>query len=393
MAEENKINKNEQKKEPLQKKLKQIFKHLKNSSRRINSQIKITAILTFRSRLTIFLFFALPLIILLLFGSIFAKQQSFRYDLTVQNHDNSIVSEELIQKLEANQFLRVSYLTDLTVDPKEFMEQNQIHACLVIPQHWFENSIINGYSEVILFVNPYVSSSDRIVRLVGNVINEFNLERNNSSPLVNLETEVFYSNNINYIDFFLPGIIGVVIMNIALIGTVMRQSHYKKIGIFKKFATTPLTHFEFQTSEITFHFIITFLATFLSILAGWFFFGFSLTSINAMLLPIIFTGVILFTGIGLMISLFTKSPRSSLLISLAVVIPLMILSGVFFDISSIKVLTILSKFSPLTYVIEALRASMITNNYSQAWLNIGITLIIGLVLLIVGNFLTRWEKL
>jgi len=386
------VKKDKQQKTKAAFKIKTLFKHLKNSSRRINSQIRITSILTFRSKLTIFLFFALPLLLLLLFGSIFVKQQSFQYDLTIQNHDGSIVSIELAQKLEENSFLRVSYLNDLTIDPKDYMRQNQIHACLVIPPHWYENSIVYDSSNVLLIVNPYVSSSERIIRIVGNVINEFNLERNNSTPMVNLETEVFYSDNINYIDFFLPGIIGVVIMNIALVGTVMRQSHYKKIGVFKKFATTPLTHFEYQMSELIFHLIISLLVTFLSILTGWFFFGFSLTTVNVMLLPIVFIGVILFTGLGLVLSLLIKNPNNALLISLAVIVPMMILSGVFFDVSSIKALAILSKFSPLTYLIEALRASMISNNYTLAWINLSIAFTIGLITLIVGNLLTRWEK-
>jgi len=107
---------------------------------------------------------------------------------------------------------------------------------------------------------------------------------------------------------------------------------------------------------------------------------------------VVFVGVVLFSGIGLLVSQLVKNPTNTYSIGFLITIPLMFLSGVFFDISGIRALFVISKFSPLTFIVDAARASMITNNIGFAWINIGIAFLIGLVAIIVGALITKWEK-
>ncbi|MHA1212463.1 MAG: ABC transporter permease, partial [Candidatus Heimdallarchaeota archaeon] len=212
------------------------------------------------------------------------------------------------------------------------------------------------------------------------------------TPVVDLETEDFSSENISYIDFFLPGIIGVIIMNTGIIGTIMRQVHLQKIGVLRKFTTTPLTRIEYVSAELIWQFMIAFIATLLSVLTAWGVFGYSWFSFNIMILPIVIVGVVLFSGLGLLLSQIVRSRNNALIVGAMITIPMFFLSGIFFDISNSKVLIILSKFSPLTFIVDALRASMITGNYSEAGINIAIALGIGIVAIVIGTIFTRWER-
>ncbi|MBK5114800.1 MAG: ABC transporter permease [Candidatus Heimdallarchaeota archaeon] len=375
------------------KKLGNFFLHLAHSIRRIGNHLGISVKLFYRSRLTVFLFLFYPIILLLLFGSIFAKQDLLIFNLGVQDNDATNVTQDLFDKLDSIDILNV-ILVPTTEDPKVIMQQDDLYACLVIPVNWSSDAINPLYSSsnATLILNSYSPSAFRVSHLVSNAMREFNIEQNGTQPIINVETENFISENLNYIDFFLPGIIGVIIMNTSLLGTINRQTHYKKAKLLRKFATTPLTRWEYVSAEITWQFLIAFIATTLTVFTAWIVFSFSWSSFSALIIPIVFVGSILFSGLGLLLSQIIRNPNNPLIVGFLITIPMLFLSGVFFDVSGIRALAVISKFSPLTFLVDALRSSMITNNIGNAWMNIGIALAIGLASIIVGVFLTKWER-
>ncbi len=380
-------------KRQIKKKIRNFFVHLAHSFRRIGNQMGVSIKLFYRSRLTVFLFLFYPIILLLLFGSIFAKQDLLVFELGIQDNDATNVSQDLVEKLDSIEVLSI-LLVPTNENPKEVMKQEDMYACLVIPVNWSSDAINPLYSSsnVTLILDSYSQSASRVAHLVSNAIREFNIEQNGTQPLINIETENFISDNLNYIDFFLPGIIGVIIMNTSLLGTISRQTHFKKAILLRKFATTPLTRWEYVTAEIIWQFLIAFIATTLTVFTAWIVFSFSWSSFSALIIPIVFVGSILFTGLGLLLSQIIRNPNNSLIVGFLFTIPMLFLSGVFFDVSGILALRVFSVFSPLTFLVNALRSSMITEHFSNAGLNIGIALAIGIVSIIIGIFLTKWEK-
>jgi ABC-2 type transport system permease protein len=308
--------------------------------------------------------------------------------LTVQNNDNSPYSQEFIRILE-NESITIDLINE-TTNPYEYMQQNSKVICLVIPLDWFEDSLIYDQTNVTLIVDPYSQRAQRIEHIVRKVINEFNIQLNNTDPLVNIKLVNFHSDEISYIDFFMPGIIGVIIMSTGVLGTIIRQTHFKKIGILRKFATTPLTRIEYISAELIWQLLVSSISIILIVFTSWVIFDFSWSSFNILILPIVIVGVMLFSGIGMIISQLIK--ENALLFGILITIPMFFLSGVYFDVYGVKSLYIISKFSPLTYIVEALRSSMITNNYANAGMNIGISLALSIVVLIIGIILTHWEK-
>ncbi|NHJ86459.1 MAG: ABC transporter permease [Asgard group archaeon] len=381
-------------------KIKNAFFHFGNSLRRIGNQLKISIKLFFRSPFTTSMLFLYPIILLLLFGSIFAKTDTYKFTLYVQDRDNSPTSINLYQNLADEELLDVFIIEDITINPRNYLREIDTFAfrynhpgppsCLVIPENWEEDSLLPGISNITLIIDPFSYTSDRIIEIVTRNINELNL--NISEPKIHLEKVSFVSDAVSYIDFFLPGIIGVIIINTGILGTINRQVRFKYTGIFKKYATTPLTRWEHIVSELIWQFLIAFVTSTLAIFTAWVAFGFSWVSFNALLLVVVFVGVVLFSGIGLLVSQLVKNPTNTYIIGFLITIPLMFLSGVFFDISGIRALFVISKFSPLTFIVDAARASMITNNIGFAWINIGIAFLIGLVAIIVGALITKWEK-
>ena len=52
----------------------------------------------------------------------------------------------------------------------------------------------------------------------------------------------------------------------------------------------------------------------------------------------------------------------------------------------------IAKIFPLYYISESLRNMMLESTFHKVWLNLGITMAMGIVFFIVGSFITRWRK-
>lgn len=369
------------------------FIHLRNSFRRIINHIGVSLRLIYRSPGSIFLLIIYPMILLLLFGSIFATEDAFTFHLEVQDNDRTSFSEGLIQELDNQGILDIHRL-DMTINPKEYLQENNLYSCLVIPQNWTTNSYnpTISTSNVTLILDPNSNKAERVAHIVLKTVKDYSLNISTEESLIGIIEVNFYSDSISYIDFFIPGIIGVIIMNTGILGVISRQVHFKESGLFRKLATTPITRWEYATAEIVWQYLIAFFTTVLAFLLAWIVFSFSWASFDELIPVILFVGVLVFSGIGLIISQLVRNPNNALAIGTIVTIPMIFLSGIFFDISGIQTLVIISKFSPLTYIVEALRSSMINRNFSYAWLNIGIAFAIGLTAFIVGVFLTQWTQ-
>jgi len=152
------------------KKIGNFFLHLAHSFRRIGNHIRTSVKLFYRSRLTVFLFLFYPIILLLLFGSIFAKQDLLLFDLGVQDNDATSVSQDLVEKLDS-----IDVLSTISIptneDPKAVMRQDDLYACLVIPVNWSSDAINPLYSSsnVTLIINSISQSALRVSHLVSSL--------------------------------------------------------------------------------------------------------------------------------------------------------------------------------------------------------------------------------
>ena len=110
------------------------------------------------------------------------------------------------------------------------------------------------------------------------------------------------------------------------------------------------------------------------------------------IIPITLAAVLNFTGLGMIGSRMVKEPNAATAIGNIITFPMMFLSGTFFEVAHIPGLNVISKMLPLTYIINALRASMITSNNPIAWFNIGISFAFGVVIFIMGVLLTKLNE-
>lgn len=196
----------------------------------------------------------------------------------------------------------------------------------------------------------------------------------------------------NYIDFFLPGVIGLTAMTTTVNWMVGLQTRYRENGIFKKLATTPITQAEWLTSLILWQIVTVFLSVGIILVVGYLAFDVHLT-LDAISIGIIILTSAMFSALGLIIARFVKEEETAGAAAGAITFPMMFLGGSFFPLESMpSYLQAITKVMPLTYVNNGLRDAMIYANTSGAFNNLVILAMLTAVFMGVGVVISTWKQ-
>jgi len=353
----------------------------------------------FRSKHTLFWTLAFPLLLMLLFGAIFSVSEDPRFDLHVQNQDiingaPSPFSATFIDMLNETGVLNLK-MVDPAEDTTEYIDEKGVERMLLIPEG-FHQSCLNYNASIVLKMVPVeVDTSSAIVSgIVEQIVEFFNIGTTGEQPpaRVTIESESLVSENYRFIDFFVPGLIGMTLMTSGIFGAIGWNTRNRELGILKKLATTPLSKFEWIIGVVLFELVMCAVSTVVILTVGVLVFDLRVLP-NIYSIILIAAGAITFPGMGMVIARFVKETDSADAAANAVTFPMMFLSGTFFPLEMMpEFLREIAKVLPLTYINNGLRDSMVYGNASSALYNTAIVLAVGLFFIILGSLITNWRE-
>ena len=371
---------------------------------------------------------------MLIFGAIFSG--NMQYDLAVQNKDGSATSAAFIKALNSTDALKV-HMIDPNQDADAYLKANQVTGVLIIPQGFGQtvqqdlalgaarpaavvqvNSSAAGVTNagavaaarvssqslassgsanvtpasVILKVDQSSSSAPLVIGVVGNIASDFNSQITGTKQVVGVENNDVLGSNYRYIDFIVPGIIGMTVLTSGVLQTVGMQTQYRNKGILKKLGTTPLKKSEWIISKMLYQAVVVFISAALIIVAAKLVYQVRFVP-DVTTIGLIFAGTICFTGLGMIIARFVKDGDAATAAASSITMPMLFLSGTFIPIESMPdYLQAVAKVLPLTYLNYGLRDSMILGDSTSAFYKMCIVLIVGIVFLVIGTLITNWRE-
>ena len=243
------------------------------------------------------------------------------------------------------------------------------------------------------YFDPSEQSTNQIIRgIFSNVIFYMNMNITGGRNVIEIEEKSLISEDFEYIDFFLPGMIGFTIMQSAIYGTIERNTRFRTDGILRKLLTTPIKRTEWILAKMLFMMFLSFISTLLIIIVGILVYGITV-HVNIFMLLIIIATSFLFSGMGMIIGRFVKDEESAATAGGAITFPMMFLAGTFFPLEQMP--TFLQDFArilPLFYINEGLRSAMIYLKMDDALLYTVITLIFASIFFVIGVLLTKWDE-
>jgi ABC-2 type transport system permease protein len=245
---------------------------------------------------------------------------------------------------------------------------------------------------VILKVDQSSTSAPVISGVLSSIANGFNSQLTESTQIVGVENQQVLSSQFKYIDFFVPGIIGLTVLTTGVLGTVGTNTQYRNNGILRKLATTPLGKSEWIISKMLYQTVVVLISAALIIIVAKL--VYNVTAVpNAVTLLLLFVGTICFTGIGMIIARFVKDEDAANAAASAVTFPMLFLAGTFIPLETMPdYLQTVAKFLPLTYLNYGLRDAMILGDTASALYNMMIVLIAGVIFFVIGSIITDWRE-
>ncbi|HEY4647116.1 MAG TPA: ABC transporter permease [Steroidobacteraceae bacterium] len=165
---------------------------------------------------------------------------------------------------------------------------------------------------------------------------------------------------VRYVDWLLPGILGMNMMFSCLFGVGWVVVRYRKSGFLKRLRATPLSALEFISAQVLSRLILIMLVTVLVFAALRLVLDFRMEGSALLLFVVALLGAISLIAIGLFVAArFTSEELASGILNF-ITWPMMLLSGVWFSLEgSAEWLRWIAKIFPLTQMLEAARAIML----------------------------------
>ena len=354
----------------------------------------------FRSKSTLFWTLAFPILLMLLFGAIFSVSQNPTFGLYVQNQDTANGDPTQLSKMFCDMLNGTGifdlHMVDSAENISQFIEEEGVQRMLIIPSGFQSSISVGKETQVILKMVPAeVDTASATVRsVVDQIVEIFNTVVTGQSPpkVVTIEDESIVSETFKYIDFFVPGIIGMTLMTTGIFGAVGWNTRNRELGILKKLATTPLSKLEWIIGVVLFELVMCAVSTVVILAVGVLVFDLKVLP-NIYTVILIISGAIAFPGIGMVIARFVRESDSADAAANAITFPMMFLSGSFFSLEFMPdFLQQIARVLPLTYLNNGLRDSMVYGNVSSALFNTAVMLGVGLFFIIVGTLITSWRE-
>lgn len=320
----------------------------------------------YREKTVVFFRIAFPVILILVFGTIFMDKDNLSFDLCVQDLDQTTLSNQFVKGIEHSEKFKIATI-DPALNADQYAKDHKTNLILVVPKD-FEKSALQrtvfrdpaAFVTLTMVYDPSSTSVSAKMQTLDAVLVVINQETIESPPFIKSDKRSILAKKFRFIDFFVPGIIAMAVMTSSLFGAVNLNAELRQKGVLRKLATTPITRTDWILSNILYQFILAALSTVVILLVSYAVFSVRL-KINVWLPVFVVLDVFAFVGLGMMLTRVAKDAESAAAAANAFMFPMMFLSGTFFPVEMMP--DFLQKFArilPLYYVNEGLRASMVS---------------------------------
>ncbi|MEO6406760.1 MAG: ABC transporter permease [Ferruginibacter sp.] len=198
------------------------------------------------------------------------------------------------------------------------------------------------------------------------------------------------------IDFILPGQLGFSLLSSGVFGVAFMFFNLRNTLVLKRFFATPISRTYIILGEALSRVIFQMITAVVIILVGYYLFGFTLIHGFETLMEMLvlsFIGLLLFMGLGFIVSGLATSDSSIPPFANLITLPQFLLGGTFFSADAFpKWLQPISKALPLTHLNTAMRGVAFEglNLWDVRW-EIGVLLLWGVAVYLVAIKVFKWE--
>lgn len=198
---------------------------------------------------------------------------------------------------------------------------------------------------------------------------------------------------VGYVDWLIPGVLGMNMMFSCLFGVGYVIVRYRKNGFLKRLYATPLSALEFIAAQVTSRLLLIMAVT-VAVFAGTYWLvGFYMSGSYAALLLIAVLGATSMISLGLLVSARISSEEFAGGLLNLLSWPMMFLSGVWFSLDGAPTwIQDTAKVFPLTQMLDAARIVMLDGgNIAAVWPQLTALAAMSILFLALGAAGFKWK--
>lgn len=309
-----------------------------------------------RDRTAMFFSLVVPLMLMVIFGSL--NLGAFgRVTMAIDDQAGNTASRELAGALRGINTLAVREVDKDTALTQ--LRRTELDMLVVIPPDFAIAPSRAGQPVPTLTVFGNESRPQQVSvgrSIVNELITRLSFAVNQSAPVVNVRQEQVEGVRLRYVDFLMPGILGVNVMQLAIFSVAFALVVDKRRGVLRRIMATPLPRSRFLVAQVLTRLVLAALQVLILIGVAVVLFGVRPVGGIPALVLVALLGCILFLTIGFALAGWAETENQVPAIAQLITLPQFFFSGVFFDKSAAPdVIQPFTERLPLTILNDALR--------------------------------------
>ena len=301
-----------------------------------------------RDKRTMLILFGMPIIMMLLFG--YAVRNDVRNVRTVIVMSNTdYVTQQAVDRLSASEYFTITQVVATPIEAEQAIRDQKADLAIV-----FGKDYASGHSSLQFIVDGADPNMAQQWTQYANAV-----ITNPNNGLVN--TKLLYNPQMKSAYNFVPAIMGTLLMLVCAMMTSISIVREKERGTMEVLLVSPVRPILIIIAKVIPYLVLAFIILIVILLMANSLLGVPLQGSVFWIFVISTIYILLALSLGLLVSNIAKTQLVALLLSAMVLLmPIVMLSGMFFPIESMpKVLQYVSAIIPTRYYTSAMRKLMI----------------------------------
>ncbi|MBN3032486.1 MAG: ABC transporter permease [Candidatus Saganbacteria bacterium] len=339
------------------------------------------------------LMFLLPVMMLVLFG--YAVSFDVRNIPTaVYDQSRSAASRGLVGKFLNSGYFRLA--ENLTSDRQfaDRLDRGAVRVIINVPNDFDKKIAAGQTADLQILVDgadpTYASSA---LSYIGGIVQAYQQGLTRARLPIDLKTRVWYNETLRSINFFVPGLIVVILMQMSATLTSLTIVSEKEQGTLEALVVSPVRKNELMLGKIVPYVLVAFFDIIIVTLLGVFLFGVPLKGNFFFMLVSSFVFLTGAMSLGLLISNVARTGQEAMQASiLATMLPGILLSGFVFPIENMPwIIQGLSYLIPARYYLSIVR-SIFLKGTGLAYLWPDFLMMLALSVILLAASVRRFRK-
>lgn len=201
-----------------------------------------------------------------------------------------------------------------------------------------------------------------------------------------------YFNGYGSVDVSVPAYTAMIVATTGLMGLTITVSSYRENGVLRRMRTTPINPLMILFAQVIVLFGMTLIGMAFLIIAGKFVYQMRFDgNVFNVIIGFVISSLSFF-AIGFVLAGLMPSARTAQIVGMVILYPMLFLSGAGFPRELLPESIIkISKFLPLTYVVNLLRGFWIGEGWEKHVVNVTVLMGILIVGMAISYFTFKWE--